>query len=326
MKSFLWPRWSLAALLFFASPAAFAQRLTPASPSSTIAPSEPSSISVRTQLVSLTVAVLDKRGRHFTGLDKASFTVFEDGIAQEISFFGIDDGAATVAVVFDLSGSMGGAKIRRAREALARFVQTGHQDDEYSLVGFNEQAKLLLERSRAGASLPDLIASVKPRGATALYDAVALGLAQVARGAWSKRALIVISDGEDNRSRLSFKALKQMTAEAGALVYGIVIKDWLSHPISDSLPELSAISGGLAFFPTDAEEIAAAFERIAVDLRQRYSIGYTPTEFSADGRWRKLKVKVTAPTNAPRLSVLTRKGYFADNRDANSQERKTANE
>ena len=118
MKSFLWPMWLLAALLFFESPAAFAQRLTPAPPTS--APGEPSSIAVRTQLVSLTVAVLDKRGRHFTGLDKASFTVFEDGIAQEISFFGIDDGPATVAVVFDLSGSMGGAKIRRAAGRTAR--------------------------------------------------------------------------------------------------------------------------------------------------------------------------------------------------------------
>ncbi len=324
MKSFLWPMWLLAALLSVESPAVLAQKLTPAP--TTNAPSEPSSISVRTHLVSLTVAVLDKRGRHFTGLDKNSFTVFENSIAQEISFFGIDDGPATVAVVFDLSGSMGGAKIRRAREALARFVQTGHRDDEYSLVGFNEQVKLLLERSRAGESLPDLVASVKPRGGTALYDAVALGLAQVARGAWSKRALIVISDGEDNRSRLSFKALKQMTAEGDALIYSIVIKDWLTRPTSDSLPELAEATGGLAFFPADAEEIAEAFERIAVDLRQRYSIGYAPADFSADGRWRKLKVNITPPPNAPRLSVLTRKGYFADNTEAKLQESKTANE
>ena len=199
----------LAATLFSASHLSIAQSLAPSVRANSVtAGADP--IVIKTEVVSLSVAVTDNQGRYFTGLDQSAFTIFEDGIAQEIGFFQLDDGPATIAVVFDRSGSMNRGKIQRARDALSRFIQTGHQDDEYSLISFNEQANVSMERARGGEAWMSHVANATPRGHTALYDAISIGLEQVAQGRWSKRALIVISDGEDNRSRASLKTLKQL--------------------------------------------------------------------------------------------------------------------
>jgi Ca-activated chloride channel family protein len=244
-------------------------------------------------------------------LEKTDFSVFEDGLAQEISFFRADDAPATVGVIFDLSGSMSGVKIERAKDALTRFFQNSHPDDEYSIVGFSDRPRVLLKRAHDAEPVVDGVSRMSPRGATALYDAIDTGLEQVTRGAWNKRALIVISDGQDNHSRTSLKALKRTVAESGVIVYCVLIKDLLPFHQGDELRELSESSGGLSFSPSSADHMSEAFDRIAVDLRRRYSIGYTPSNFSADDRWRRLKVKVLSLPGAPRLIANTRKGYFA---------------
>jgi len=302
----------IAAILLSAPPLSMAQSMAPslAANSATTGADDP--IVIKTEVVSFSVAVMDNQGRYFTGLDKSAFTIFEDDIAQEIGFFRLDDGPATIAVVFDLSGSMNGGKIQRARDALSSFVQTGHQDDEYSLISFGDRAHVSLERARGGEALMSRIANATPRGHTALYDAISMGLEQVAQGHWGKRALVVISDGEDNHSRVSLKKLKQMIGESDAIIYAVVIDDLLPRAFAGSeMRDLAAISGGAIFFPRNAEQMAEAFDKIAVDLRRRYSIGYTPSNFSADGRWRHLKVRITPQPGAPRLAALSRKGYYA---------------
>ncbi|HWW77852.1 MAG TPA: VWA domain-containing protein, partial [Pyrinomonadaceae bacterium] len=110
--------------------------------------SDDSPLVVNSRLVTLTVAVTDGEGRSVTGLDKSAFAVFDDKRPQEVAFFSGEDSPASVGVVFDLSGSMTGDKIERAREALARFAETGHEEDEYFLVGFDAHARLLLDRTR----------------------------------------------------------------------------------------------------------------------------------------------------------------------------------
>ncbi len=301
----------LATASLCAPPLSGAQSPSPA-PGRAAAPATNDPIVIKTDVVSLSVAVTDDRGRYFADLDKSAFTVFEDGVAQEISFFRLDDGPASIAVVFDISGSMNGRKIERAREALARFVQTGHRDDEYWLISFNDQAEVSLERARGGESLISRVANVSPRGHTALYDAILMGIERVARGRWDKRALIVISDGEDNRSRVSLKMLKQTVAESGAIIYAVVIEDLLPRDFAGSeMRELAAVSGGSAFFPGNARQMVEAFDQIAVELRRRYSIGYAPSNSSADGRWRRLKVKITPPPGSPRLTALAREGYYS---------------
>src|SRR6266545_948792 len=151
-------------------------------------------VAINTDLVSLRVSVTDKEGRFVSGLSQGAFAVYEDGVRQEISFFSEQDVPVAVGVVLDVSGSMNGGKIMRAREALRHFIQTSHEDDEYFLIGFNDRPQLLLEGARGNDAMLARISGIEPQGDTALYDAIAFGLEQVKRSRLNKRALIVISE------------------------------------------------------------------------------------------------------------------------------------
>jgi Ca-activated chloride channel homolog len=269
-------------------------------------------IAVKTDLVSLRVSVTDKEGHFVSGLGRGDFAVYEDGVRQEVSFFSDQDAPAAIGVVLDVSASMTGEKIRRARDAVARLIQTGRDEDEYFLIGFNDHPQLLLEGARGSEAMLARIAVIEPRGNTALYDAVAFGLEQVAHSRLRKRALIVISDGEDNRSRLDFGDVKRRLRESDVAVYTVLIGPLL--PRSNGgvvMDKLASASGGKSYFPGGAEKMIEAFEQIALDLRRQYSIGYTPPNFVTDGKWRHIEVKVTPPPGFPRLVARNRKGYYA---------------
>lgn len=137
---------------------------------------------VHTDLITLTVTVTDTYGRFVTGLGQNAFTLFDDKTQQEISFFSDEDAPVSLGVVFDVSGSMGGSKIDKAREALSKFIDTSHSRDEYFLIGFNQRAQLLLDKTRDSDSLMQKLTFVQTKGQTALYDACYLGVERVARG------------------------------------------------------------------------------------------------------------------------------------------------
>ncbi|HUE82792.1 MAG TPA: VWA domain-containing protein [Pyrinomonadaceae bacterium] len=297
------------------APAASAQR--PGQTGETRGGSGDLPIIVNTDLVTLTVTVTDQLGRFVSGLSKRAFTVFDEKEPQEITFFSDDDAPVSVGVVFDVSGSMSGDKLRMAREALSRFIQTSHNADEYFLIAFNSRAQLLLDRSRDGDGVLDKLTFVETKGNTALYDGVYLGVEKVTRGSHSKRALLVISDGQDNSSRYNFRELRRLLRESDVLIYSIGITSgrdlhsMLGMEGQGILDELSSVSGGKAFFPNSAMEMDDVFEHIALELRHQYSIGYRPTDFKNDGKWRRIKVRIKPPRGLPRLSVRTKQGYYA---------------
>lgn len=277
---------------------------------------------INTNLVSLTVTVTDKQGHFVAGLEKSAFTVFDDKVPQEISHFSNQDAPISVGVVFDLSGSMSGDKIKQSKGALARFIQTSHEQDEYCLVGFNEGAHLLLERASDGEAMLEKLARALPRGNTALYDAVAFSTEQVSRCRYPRRALIVISDGEDNRSRQTIGQLHQRLREADVTIYTIRIGASLPRSIGRIiLNELATASGGRAFSPKSAGEMDEAFEQIALELRRQYSIGFMSSQLVPDRRWHRLKVRVTPPPGYPRVIVRSREGYYADIKHTPTAER-----
>ncbi|MBI3758563.1 MAG: VWA domain-containing protein [Deltaproteobacteria bacterium] len=278
-----------------------------------VAPADDSAIRLVTQVVSLTVTVTDKHGRRLPALEKDAFTVFEDRVAQEIGYFKQVDAPASIAVVFDLSASMRGEKIARAHQALRRFLLNSHPEDEYSLIGFNDRAWVALDKTRNGQDLLQQLSTAEPQRGTALFDAVALGLKQLEHGLYARRALLIISDGEDNRSHVSFRQLKHLAQESSALIYAVGITESMAKPDLNGrmLEDLAEQTGGRAVFSLDAEEMCAVFEAIALELRQQYSLGYTPSNFVADGKWRKLKVKVAPPLKTAGLIVRTRGGYYA---------------
>jgi Ca-activated chloride channel family protein len=273
-------------------------------------------VMVNTDLVTLSVSVTNADGHAVSGLDKSAFTVFDNKSPQKISFFSDEDAPASIAVVFDTSGSMSGRKIARAKEALADFIQTGHDRDEYLLIDFDSQARLLLDNTRDGDAILRKLIYVEPHGNTALYDAVYLGIEKVMRSAYQKRAILLISDGEDNDSRYSFNELRRSLRESDVTIYAIgVAGSFLPRKGGpngrETLEELASVSGGKAFFPNSASEMSEAFERIALELRHLYSIGYRPSSLTRNGEWHHLKVKVAPTVGFPRLFVRSREGYYA---------------
>ncbi|HEV2862756.1 MAG TPA: VWA domain-containing protein [Pyrinomonadaceae bacterium] len=280
------------------------------------APDNERPVIVHSDLITLTVTVTDTYGRFVTGLGKQAFSVFDDKTQQEISFFSDEDAPVSLGIIFDVSGSMSGDKISRAREALSKFIDTSHTRDEYFLIGFNNRAQLLLEKTRDSDALMQKLTFVQTKGQTALYDATYLGVERVTRGTHKKRAVLLISDGQDNSSRYTLSELRRLLKETDVIIYAIGIVggggpsdlDYTGRAI---LEELAGLSGGKAFFPSTGAEMNDMFERIALELRTQYSIGYRPTNFANDGKWHKIKVKVQPPRGFPRLFVRGREGYYA---------------
>src|SRR5262249_24640961 len=184
---------------------------------------EKNPIITNTDLIQLTVTVTDVYGRFVSGLGKNAFAVFDDKQQQEITFFSDDDSPVSVGVLFDVSGSMSGDKVHRARDALAHFIQTSHDRDEYFLIGFNSRAQLLMDRTRDGNAVLDKLTFVQTKNNTALSDACYLGVERVQRGTHPKRALLLISDGQDNNSRYTFNELRRVLKESDVVLYAIGI-------------------------------------------------------------------------------------------------------
>jgi Ca-activated chloride channel homolog len=274
-------------------------------------------VKIKTDLVTLTLTVTDPTGRLMSGLGKNAFTITDNNQIQDIQFFSDSDAPVSVGILFDVSGSMGGEKIRKAQKALSRFIATSHPSDEYFLIGFNSRAQLLLDRSRDGDAVLQKLTMVKPDKNTALYDAIYLGVERVTRGSHQKRALLIISDGQDNASRYNFGEVRRLMKETDVVTYSIGIMDGADSGTvfgiqgQAYLDEISSATGGTAFFPKTDVEMDEIFERIALELRHQYSIGYTPKDFQPDGKWRKVKVKVKPPRGLPRLTVRGRDGYYA---------------
>lgn len=300
--------------------AGLGQTPTPA-PSPTSTPvrddGEEPPIPINTDLVTLTLTVTDQFGRYVSGLNKSAFTVVDNNEEQELTFFSDIDAPVSVGVLFDVSGSMSGDKIAKARKALEKFINTSHPSDEYFLIAFNTRAQLLLDRTRNGEAVLDKLTLIQPKANTALYDAVYLGVERVTRGSHQKKALLIISDGQDNSSRYNFGEVRRLLKESDVTVYSVGILGGgdfgssLGMQGQSFLDELSSVTGGKSFYPNTSVEMDELFERIALELRHQYSVGYTPKDFKPDGKYRKIKVKVKPPRGLPRLIVRSREGYYA---------------
>lgn len=287
-----------------------AQKATPT-------PSSKDEIKIPTDLVTLTLTVTDIYGRYVSGLTKEAFTVWDNNEEQEITFFSDADAPVSLGILFDVSDSMSGEKIRKAQKALERFINTSHPSDEYFLIAFNNRAQLLMDRTRDGEAVLKKLTLVDPRNNTALYDATYLGIEKVTRGAHQKKAMLIISDGQDNASRYNFGEVRRLLKESDVVVYAVGILDGSdSSSITGMqgqafLDELTGVTGGKAFYPQTNVEMDEIFERIALELRHQYSVGYTPKNFQPDGKYHKVKVKVKPPRGLPRLTIRSREGYFA---------------
>ncbi|MDX2033016.1 MAG: VWA domain-containing protein [Blastocatellia bacterium] len=268
----------------------------------------------KTSLVTLTATVTDRDGRAVTDLRPGEIEVYEDKVRQHVEFYGMADAPVSVGVIFDLSGSMS-TQLARAREALTAFIETSHPQDDYFLIGFQKQVRLLAEFGD-GASMLRRLAPADAHGSTALYDAIYMGMEKVKQGRHRKHALLVISDGQDNASRYDLDELRRRMRETDAQIYCIGVNQastsdkaaWREERRGQMiLDTIAQLTGGRSFFVHTAEALEEATTRVALELRQQYSLGYVPTNAQPDGRWRKIRLRV----NRPALRVRTREGYFA---------------
>jgi Ca-activated chloride channel family protein len=271
---------------------------------------------VKTDLVLVTTTVTDPYRRLVTGLERDNFQVYEDGIEQEVTKFSSEDVPVPIGVVFDMSGSMSD-KVNKARQSAIQFLRTANPQDEFTLVSFNERAELT---SRFTSSVEDLQTRMMytvAHGRTALLDAVYLGLSQMRSARNAKKALLIISDGGDNHSRYSEHDVRNFVKEADVQIYAMGIFDMAGHMKTQEetegpalLSELCDLTGGRVFKVDDLDELPDIATKIGMELRNQYVLGYSPSNKTSDGRWRKIKVKVHPPRGLPPLTVYSRTGYF----------------
>lgn len=262
---------------------------------------------ITTNMVSVTVTVSDRNRRFVTGLTKENFEVYDDNVKQEIALFSTQDAPLTLGIVYDVSGSMNPLS-RQSLQALRGLFEYSHHDDEYFVVSFSSQAKLIHDFTSVPENILNKTVFIKPKGSTALFDAIYLALEKVKMGRHEKKALLIISDGEENSSRYSFGELRKALRETDAQLYAIGLG------AGGSLPHITETSGGLTFFPHEYGEVGDIYTRIALMLRNQYVIGFYPNNESTTPRWHKLRIKATVPKAIGKTTVFYREGYHSSER------------
>lgn len=266
---------------------------------------------VGVETVFVKVAVTDPLNRYVTGLEKEHFKVFEDKVEQSITHFSQQAAPISAGIIFDVSGSMkDNNNIGAAKSAIVRFLQSGNSEDEYFLVTFNQSTKLAQNFTKETATIQSEISIRQPGGRTALYDAVYMGLDMIRQGKNEKKALILITDGEDNSSRYTPTEVRDFARESDVQIYAIGEEGKLGYGRSE-IQNIVGITGGRAFFPNNFNELDYYIDLVHAELRNQYVLGYTPTNKNHDGKYRKLRVKLEPPEGLPKLLVHARDGYYA---------------
>jgi len=269
-------------------------------------------ISVDVDLVVLQATVRDHDGHTVMELDSKDFEVFEDGHMQPIRLFRHEDTPVTVGLIIDHSGSMR-KKLKDVTAGAQAFMQSSNRNDQMFVVNFNEIASLGLP---IGMGFSDNVGTLGAAiwgapaiGTTALYDAIVEGLQRLQKGTSDKKVLIVISDGGDNASKATLAQVLKMAERSSAMIYTIGIfepDDPDKNP--KVLERLAHESGGEAFFPAEVSETLQICERIARDIRDQYTIGYSSMNPQKDGTYHKVRLTAHAKSNG-KLFVRTRAGY-----------------
>lgn len=278
----------------------------------------PMPIQVRVDMVVVGITVTDPYDRIVTGLDESNFEIFDDKVPQKITAFSTEDAPISIGLVFDSSGSMSD-KIEKSKEAALEFFKTSNPQDEFMLINFSERPNLVSAFTSKFENIQDRLITVKAGGKTALLDAIYLGLNEMMKATTNRKALLVISDGGDNHSRYTERDIKKAVREADVEIYAVGIFEPLASrgrtPEEAGGPgmlaELAQISGGRMFSVEDPDELPDIMEKISVELRNQYVIGYKPSNLVRDGRWRRIKVKLDPPRGLPPLQVYARTGYYA---------------
>jgi Ca-activated chloride channel homolog len=285
-------------------------------PTSTARGTSNATLRSRVDLVLVNVSVYDDSYRAVAGLGANDFTLQDNKHSQQIRSISNEDEPVSMIVVFDASGSMN-MKIQVARYAVQQLVNTSNPQDEFSLVFVSSKPRLVLSFDDPMEELQARTADIQADGYTALWDGIYLGMQELRHARHQRKALIVISDGEDNHSRYSESEVKSALEESDAEMYAIgTFERSLPHRFDEKrapmeLDDLASSTGGRLFSAFQPEEIPKAIIQISRELRDQYVLGYYIDPQARDGRWHKITVRLSGQASTAKLHVHSKKGYYA---------------
>ena len=276
-------------------------------------------IRVDSALVLVPAQVTNFLGAPVTGLHREDFQVFEDGVEQPITNFSMEDAPLSIGLLFDISGSMRN-KIKKATEAAAAFFKTSNPQDEFFLVEFSDRPKMAVPFTSDPEEIYDRIAHTKPFGRTSLLDAIHMAMGEMKHAHNTRKALVIVSDGGDNRSRHTEREIKGAMLESDVQVYAMGIFDpedvAAKHSAEEQdgprlLEELADETGGREYPVANLNDLPSISARIGNQLRNQYLLGYSPINAERDGKYRNIKLRVTLQPEIPNLRIYYRHGYYS---------------
>ena len=281
-------------------------------------------IKIDTNLVVLRVTVNDQQGRAAMSLKQEAFKIYEDGVEQQIGLFSAEESPVSWGLVLDRSGSMMDM-MSDVYDAALHVIDEGTSRDETFIVTFNKKPDLVINFTSDRHRLENSILGLRAENETALYDAVSFALDNLKQAKNRKRVLVVVTDGQDNASRLKFRELVERAEEEDAVIYTVGMygemgdsSGFLARLLGGNdrdgqaeLKKLAEVTGGSSHFPKNVDQCKSVMREIAREVSQQYSLGYYPANKERDGQWRAIKIAVSQSGNSSRLVARTRSGYYA---------------
>jgi Ca-activated chloride channel family protein len=275
-------------------------------------------------LVALNVTVQDRGAKYVAGLQPDDFVVYEDGVKQQVRFFEASAVPLDLIVLIDTSSSMAD-KMETVHDAASGFLKTLRDGDRGAVVGFADSVNVLQPLTSERALLERAIRGTAAKGSTSLNNAIYVSLKQFATTARAdsdvrRQAIIVLSDGADTSSLVSFDDVLGLARKTGVNIYTVALQSRYPQLRADyngrkyfsesdySMKALARETGAQSFFPSP-DELKQVYGAIATELASQYSIGYVPGNTRADGRFRRVIVQIISK---PDLRLRTRPGYTAE--------------
>jgi VWFA-related protein len=282
-------------------------------------PQTPPTFQAGVEVIRISLSVTDGHNRLVTGLSQGDFAVFEDGVRQELSFFTRDPLPLSVALLIDGSASMD-EKLPVAQEAGVRFVKTLGPNDLAQIVQFNDRNAILQDFTSDHTALDAAIRRTRASGSTVLYTALYVALKQMrtqgSPDAPRRRAIVLLTDGEDTASAVDDEQVLELARQADVGVYVIALRT--EHALERQrlaytqatyfLTAITRDTGGEVYFPSALSQLEGVYGRIAEELRSQYTIGYVSGNDRRNGKWRRIVVRTSAQQD---LQVRHKLGYYA---------------
>lgn len=271
-------------------------------------------------LVSLNVTVTDASAKYVTDLRAEDFSVYEDGIKQDVKFFSRTNLPITLVLLIDTSASME-TKLPTAQEAAVGFARRLRPRDLAEIVNFDSRVVVLQNFTNRVPQLEQAIRRTAANGSTSLYNAVYIALKDLKKVVAKnvdeirRQAIVLLTDGEDTSSLLPFEEVLDLAKRSETAIYAIGLRDTEGGATGRQgfreaefvLRQFAQETGGRAFFPNQLSDLAGVYGQIADELSSQYTVGYTSRNSRRDGVWRRIVVR----TDRPNLTTRTKQGYFA---------------